>query len=47
MLAGGAHDRQGLFLVLVGGAGLTLDELALGVYLDDVYWAEEAERAAR
>ncbi|HEY0316977.1 MAG TPA: hypothetical protein VGC49_01645, partial [Solirubrobacterales bacterium] len=27
------------------GAGLTIDEFALWVYLDDVYWAEEGRRS--
>jgi hypothetical protein len=50
MLAGGAsgfllfHASPGFEIsaVLFGvGAGFTLDEFALWVYLDDVYWAEE------
>lgn len=50
MLAGGASgfalfDSSPWFEVCAGlfgiGAGLTIDEFALWVYLDDVYWAKE------
>jgi hypothetical protein len=33
-----ARSLRGPFSV---GAGLTIDEFALWIYLDDVYWAEE------
>ena len=39
--AGGGRCRFGI------GAGLTIDEFALGVYLDDVYWAKEGLSSTR
>ncbi|HUB98942.1 MAG TPA: hypothetical protein VMS11_03870 [Solirubrobacterales bacterium] len=41
-LAFGRSPHTEIFAFLFGvGAGLTIDEFALWVYLDDVYWAEE------
>lgn len=43
------HGESGWFLVAAAvfgvGMGLTLDEFALWVHLEDVYWAEEGRRS--
>jgi hypothetical protein len=45
-----AFDPEGLWLYTLAagfgvGAGLTLDEFALWLYLEDVYWSEEGRRS--